>query len=384
MLALYGAGLLLAVPAAAGGVPAGRPAAVAAALHAVTAVLGAFLVLAHSARGIPSDLRHRLLATVVTKPVSPASYFLGRFLGAACVATLFAAAAVLIGGAAALLSDRAWGERPTVRVVSAAPSLSPEKDRLRIVWPVRTVPPGLTARIRLVNNPYDEPRLALAWRRGEGPATKETIRLTAGKRTVDLPVPEDLAGAGPLELTIAFPDGGRSNPAAWTAPPELAAFGRDGFRLWTGHVAVLWCALLFAAAVATFLSVFCAWPLAFAAGAVFLLAGYSHDFLKLLPETLESGKLSGLFSPTIIRRHGPGPDVPASDLVGGLRGFARRAVPGLLVAVPDLDALEPARRLAEGVVTPFTEILRHAAGVLARVLPLALAGAFLMTRREPA
>lgn len=391
MLALYAGALLLAVPATAGVAPAGRPAAVATALHAVTAFLGSFLVLAHSARGIPSDLRQRLLATVLTKPVSPAAYFLGRFLGAACVATLFSAAAALIGGVATLLAGQAWGERQTVQVVSAAPSLSVDGKRLRVAWPVETIPSGLAARIRLVNNPYDEPRLALAWRRGESPSVPaEPVRLMAGKRTVDIPVPEGLAGPGPLELAIGFPDGGASNPVAWAAPPELIAAGRDELRLWTGHVAILWGALLFAAGVTTFLSVFCAWSLAFAAGAVFLLAGYSHDFLGLLPQTLEPQKLSSLFSPTIYRyRHAPSHEhaghdrsPPIEDLIGALRRFASRAMPCLLAALPDLDALEPARRLADGVVTPQREILRHTTGILARVLPLVLAGAFLMTRKE--
>ncbi len=394
ILALYAGALGLAVPATSDVLPAGRVEAVSGVLHAVTLVFGALVVLTHASRGIPLDVRRRFLSTVFVKPVSPGSYFLGRLLGAFLVATLFSVVAVAAGGVALAATARVWGERLTVETAAERPiSVVPEGNGVRILWgPTRRVEGELAARITLVNNPYDTPALALSWRRGTGgPAAESATRLVAGKRIVDLPVPPDLAGEeAPLELAIA-PEAGSllPGPNAWAAPPALIARGRREFRLWAGHVAVLWATLLFAAGTAVFLSSFCAWPLAFSAAAIVLLAAHSHAFLKLLPQALEPKTLSGLFTPTIYHTHGHGhahdhhghdhddPDAPAA-----LRAFAAAAVPVLLAAIPDLAALESADRLAAGTVTTAAEFAGLAARVLARLAPLALLGAFFMTRRS--
>lgn len=394
LLALYAATLLLAVPVTSDVLPAGRVEAAAGVLHAVTSVFGALAVLAHAARGIPLDIRNRFLATVLVKPVPGSSYFLGRLLGSLLVATFFSATALVAGGAILLVAGRAWGERVTVETISGKPaSIVKEDDRARILWddaPLRDR--DAAVRIVLVNNPYDTPALDLVWQRGSGgPIAASSACLVAGKRILDLPVPDALAaGNAPLELVISGAGGGSfPGPAAWAASPALIVRGSREFRLWTGHVVVLWGTLAFAAAAAVFLSAFCSWPLAFAAAAVLLLAGHSHAFLKLLPQALDPKALSGVFSPTIYHSHGHdhGHDhsghghAEKKSMVPVLQRFATAAVPALLVAIPDLTSLESADRLAEGKLTSGSEIISFIVMVLARMVPLMILGAWIMPRK---
>ncbi len=401
ILGLYGAAAALALLATRDIAPEARSAAVASVLHGTTLVFGMLFVLAGVTRGIPGDLKSRLLYTVFTKPVRGGAYFAGRLLGGWCLAAAFLSAALLVGFAVLGTASASWGAMATHRVLAEEPRLRRGGNVVSLQW---TPPAGflkeVSCRVRFLNNPYDEPMLRVTWRcLPDGPEAAGSQKLAAGKRLVSFDLPPELAAgqrSGGLELRLE-------------APPEYPLAGLVGAEghllvctqdarslswalLWAGDAALIGIELLLVATVAVCLSSFCSFPVALAAAAVFALAANAHAFLKMLPAALEPAAFAQTFVPTIYhvhRAHGdayePGMEETPSfseKLLRVAQAVARRAIPVLKIAIPDMQALDSARRLGEGRLTPPREILCFAGKIAPYLLALGLLGVFALTQRS--
>lgn len=353
-------------------------------LHTLTLAFGTFLTLAVAARGVPTDQRLRLLAVVFTKPSPRSAYLAGRLAGAWTIATLFALLAGVAGWGFLTAADLRIATREPV--ADADLRLAPDAAIFR--WDA----PGteaVTAEIPLANNPYWEPTVRVTCRRlPDGPVETRTVVLTAGRRTFSWPVPADPSGrGGPVELSISEAS---EETVRMLLPADargrLWRTGADRGRLWLTDVGLLWAEWLFAAAAALAASICCAWPLAFAAGAIAYLAANSLEMLRLLPQTLEPDTLREIFTPTIYHVHREHPHGAAGAHAAAeiLRRVAEAAVAVFECLLPDFQALDPVGRLETGTLTSWHEAAAHGAGALWRAAAVAAAGAWRLSRIDPA